>query len=256
MKGFRSFFFIIAVIYSTIFLGPLTVVLAYLTRKGDMPHLVARAWGNVNLWAAGVKVHVRGLENIDPKASYVYAANHQSWFDIFAILGRLPVQFRWLAKEELFKFPFLGAAMAAIGYVPIDRTDRRKAFASIDQAARKVRGGTSIVIFPEGTRSPNGVLQDFKKGGFALAMKSQRPMVPISICHSHRIMPKSEGLKIQPGEIEMVIGKPIPTKGLETRDRSFLMSALREAIRENLPVSEGGRRPDRDVSLLCTPFAT
>jgi 1-acyl-sn-glycerol-3-phosphate acyltransferase len=244
MKPFRSIFFYVVVIYSTIFLGIATIIITFVTKKSDLSHLVARLWGNINLWAAGVTVKVEGLENIDLKRPYVYAANHQSWFDIFAVLGKLPVQFRWLAKEELFRFPFLGPAMKASGYIPIDRTDRHKAFESLNEAARRVRSGTSVVIFPEGTRSPDGVLQGFKKGGFILSIKSQQPVVPISISGSHRVLPKRGSWDIQPGIIHMTIGKPIPTAGLTTRDRDGLMSVLREAIRKNLPRSEGGILPD------------
>ena len=240
MKALRTTFFYVMVIYSTIFLGMATVIVAYVTKKSDLAHLVGRLWGNVNLWAAGVTVKVTGLENIDPRQSYVYAANHQSWFDIFTILGKLPVQFRWLAKEELFKFPFLGAAMSAIGYISIDRSDRHKAFNSLNQAARKVQSGTSVVIFPEGTRSPDGLLQEFKKGGFILSIKSQRPVVPVCISGSHRVLPKRGSWDIEPGVIHMTIGAPIPTAGLTVKDRDQLMADLREGIRKHLPEQEGG----------------
>lgn len=244
MKGFRSILFYVTVIYSTIFLGLAAVVVAYVGKRKDRAHLVGRLWANINLRAAGVRVEVGGLENIDPDRPYIYAANHQSWFDIFTILGKLPVQFRWLAKEELFKIPFLGAAMSAIGYIPIDRADRRKAFGSLNQAAMKVKSGTSVVIFPEGTRSVDGVLQGFKKGGFVLSIKSQQPVVPISISGSHRVLPKHGSWDIHPGLIRMTIGAPIPTAGMSTRNKEELMASLREAIRKNLPQREGGILPD------------
>lgn len=240
MKTLRSIFFYMMVIYSTIFLGTATVVVTFLTKRNDAAHRIGRLWANLNLWAAGVKVEVRGLENINPQSSYVYAANHQGLFDIFAVLGRLPVQFRWLAKEELFRFPFLGRAMTAIGYIPIDRTDRRKAFESLNQAALKVRNGTSVVIFPEGTRSLDGVLQEFKRGGFVLAIKSQQPMVPISISGSHRVLPKHGEWSVEPGKILMTVGKPIPTAGCSAKGKEDLMITVREAIRKHLPVAEGG----------------
>ena len=110
-------------------------------------------WGNVNLWAAGVKVTVTGLENIDGQGPYIFASNHQGWFDIFTALGKLPMRFSWLAKEELFKIVILGQAMYRIGYIPIDRKDHRKALASMNRAAQAIRQGTSVFIFPEGTRS-------------------------------------------------------------------------------------------------------
>ncbi len=240
MKFVRTFAFYPLLFFSTVFLGIMASIIGFVFHRSDLAHLCGRIWGNFNLWVAGVKVEIDGLENVDPAGSCVYASNHQSVFDIFAILGKLPVQFRWLAKEELFKLPILGLAMTSIGYIPIDRGDRRKAFESLRLAAEKVKGGTSIVIFPEGTRSVDGVLGEFKKGGFILAMQSRRPIVPVTISGSHRILPKLGRLAIQPGGIRLSIGKPIPTAGLENKDRNALLLKVREAIRTQLPISEGG----------------
>lgn len=243
MPALRSVLFYVVLFASTVWLGLLAIGLALFTGNADLAHLAGRIWGNVNLWTAGVRVEVRGLDRIDPRKSYIYASNHQSWFDIFAILGKLPVQFRWLAKEELFHLPILGLAMRSIGYIPIDRRDRRKAFHSINRAAQQVKDGTSIVIFPEGTRSVDGVLKDFKKGGFILAIKSQQPMVPISLSGSHRILPKTGDRTIQPGTILMTLGEPIATAGLTTADRNRLIEAVKQGIRSHLTEREGGDRP-------------
>jgi len=243
MRTARSCLFYVTLFIVTIILGFGAVAVSYLTRRPEKAHLVARLWGNLNLRAAGVRVRLKGLENLTPGKSYIFAGNHQSWFDIFAILGRLPVQFRWLAKRELFKLPFLGAAMTAIGYIPIDRGDRRRAFESINQAALKVQQGTSIVIFPEGTRSRDGVLQDFKKGGFILAIKSKQPIVPVSISGSHDILPKDGDWKICPGVIRMTIGKPIATSTYNMKNRDLLICEVRDAIKKHLTVKEGGLLP-------------
>lgn len=240
MKTIRSLLFYTGLFLSTLILGTAATLVSFTTGRKEWGHLCGRLWGNINLRVAGVKVVLNGLEHIDPNQAYIYAANHQSWFDIFAILGKLPVQFRWLAKQELFKIPILGGAMSAIGYIPIDRSDRRKAFESLNRAAAQVQNGTSIVIFPEGTRSPDGVLQSFKKGGFILAIHSQQPLVPISISGSYRILPKQAGWELHPGVIEMTIGRPIPTAGYTTRDRDILISKVREAIRLHLTEREGG----------------
>ena len=123
-----------------------------------------KLWGNVNLWTAGVKVKVTGLENINNRGTYIFVSNHQGWFDIFTAIAKLPFHFSWLAKVELFKIPVLGAAMYRAGYISIDRSDRRKAMNSLNRAAEQIRQGTSVFIFPEGTRSADGVIRDFKKG--------------------------------------------------------------------------------------------
>lgn len=244
MKLVRSVFFYFILVVSTIVLGSSAIAGLYITRRNEWAHKCGRWWGKVNLWAARAKVVTRGLENIDREKAYIYAANHQGWFDIFAIYAGLPVQFRWLAKEELFKMPIFGPSLAATGAIPIDRSDRKKAFESIDQAAKKVESGTSIIIFPEGTRSPDGVLQEFKSGGFILAIKSQQPIVPISVSGSHLILPKKGTWMIDKGTIRITVGKPIPTSGLTVKDRDSLIQAVREAIRQNLPPEEAGHPKD------------
>jgi 1-acyl-sn-glycerol-3-phosphate acyltransferase len=244
MNSVRSIWAYLVLCISTIALGTAAILTAMITRRSELAHLVARIWGNVNLWAAGVKIEVHGLEHIDPSSSYVYAANHQSAFDILTLLGKLPVQFRWLAKTELFSIFVLGPAMRAAGYIPIDRSNRRKAFESMNIAAQRIKEGTSIVIFPEGTRSPDGVLQDFKKGGFILALNSQHPIVPISISGSYRIFPKRGGWKVHPGRVQLTISAPIPTEGLTNRERDELIRRVREAIRTHLTIREGGLLPD------------
>lgn len=149
------------------------------------------------------------------------------------------MRFSWLAKEELFKLPILGLAMSKAGYIPIDRKDLKKAIVSMNRAAEAIKQGTSIFIFPEGTRSSDGVIGEFKKGGFVLAVKSGQPVVPISISGSYRILPK-KSWKIYPGEIKLAIGRPIRTAGSDNRSRDLLMEQVREAIRANLTAEEAG----------------
>lgn len=240
MKLIRSVFFYFILVFSTIIFGSSAIIGAFFNRK--WPMLMARLWGTTNLWTAGAKVTVNGGEDINPRGPYILASNHQGWFDIFAALSDVPVYFSWLAKEELFKIPILGRAMYSAGYIPIDRSDRRKALVSMNKAAAAVRNGTSIFIFPEGTRSPDGVMREFKKGGFVLAAKSRQPIVPISISGSHRILPKGSWV-IHPGPIRITIGKPImfpDSGGTEAMNRDLFMQQVREAIRSNLTEEEAG----------------
>ncbi|MEJ5348741.1 MAG: lysophospholipid acyltransferase family protein [Desulfosoma sp.] len=239
MRWVRTATFYAMLLVSTVVLGLAAIGIVLLTRRSDWAHLCGRLWGNLNLWAAGVTVEVHGQEHLDPQKPVVYAANHQSWFDIFAILGKLPVQFRWLAKEELFRIPIFGHAMRLIGYVPIDRSDRKKAFQSLEEASRRVREGTSIVIFPEGTRSRDGVLQPFKKGGIILAIQSGQPIVPIALSGSYKILPKGARL-VRPGRLRMTICEPIETAKMTMEDRDRVIEKVREAIRRHLTEREGG----------------
>lgn len=250
MKIVRSLCFYTVFFISTIILGITAIVSTYVSHNSNWAHLVGRFWGNLNLWAAGVKVRVKGFENLDRRHAYVFLSNHQSLFDIFTLLGKLRVQFRWLAKEELFRLFILGPAMRAAGYVPIDRTDRKKAVESLHQAAERVQNGTSIVIFPEGTRSPDGVLQEFKKGGFLLAIKSQQSLVPIAISGSHHVLPKRGDYMIHPGVIDVTIDRPISTAGLTVKDNDVLMQTVREAIRRHLTPEERGPMPERAPSTM------
>jgi 1-acyl-sn-glycerol-3-phosphate acyltransferase len=237
MKLLRSVFFYIILFFSTSILGIVAIIGSFASPA--WPAFIAWTWANLNLWAAGVKVAVSGAENIDGPGPYIFASNHQGWFDIFTTLGKIPVRFNWLAKEELFKIPILGLAMRKAGYIPIDRKDRRKALISMNRAAELIRQGTSVFIFPEGTRSADGVIGDFKKGGFVLAVKSHQPIVPVSISGSYRILPK-RSWTIHPGEIRLAISKPVCTAGSDNRSRDLLMEQVREAIRANLTVEEAG----------------
>ncbi len=235
----RTFIFYVVLVVSSLFLGVSAILTLFITKKPNWGHFHARLWGLVQLKAAGVKVRLTGKEKIDTSKAYVYMANHQSWFDIFVLLAYIPGQFRWLAKEELFRIPIVGKAMEVIGYIPIDRSNRSKAFQSLAKAAEQIRNGTSVMIFPEGTRSSDGILQPFKKGGFILAIQSQQPIVPISISGSYRILPKGKWL-VRPGLIQVTIHDPIPTAGLELKDRNVLVDKVRECILGGLSPEEQG----------------
>ncbi len=236
MRFLRSIFFYIFLIVSTLILGSSAVIGSFISRAWAT--FMARLWGNVNLWAAGVRVVVTGEENLN-SGPYILVSNHQGWFDIFAALGKLPITFSWLAKEELFRIPILGNAMARAGYIPIDRRDRRKAIASMNVVADVVRAGTSVFIFPEGTRSADGIMREFKKGAFVMAVKSAQPIVPITISGSYRILPKNSWM-IHPGPILFSIGLPIHSAGADAEHRDLLMKEVREAIRAKLTPEEAG----------------
>lgn len=247
----RSLVFYLVLLYSTIILGLGSILSAAVTRQEKWSHRFGRLWGTINLWAAGVTVCVKGLDHIDRRESYVFTGNHQGLFDIFAILAKLPMHFSWLAKQELFRIPVLGPAMQVSGYIPIDRSDHRSALESMNRAAARVQKGTSIVIFPEGTRSPDGVMGEFKKGGFMLAIKSQKPIVPMSISGSYAILPKKSEWLNTPGHITITIGEPVPTKGCTIKDRDRLLHEVREEVRKHLTVPEGGLLPDLRVTPPC-----
>jgi len=174
-------------------------------------------------------VKTEGLSNINEHTSYIYMANHQSMFDILALFGYLPVQFRWLAKKELFHIPLFGHAMARVGYISIDRSNRKEAFKSLDIAAEKIRNGVSVVIFPEGTRSREFKVNQFKKGGFVLAVDAQVPIIPILIDGTWHIMSKN-GLRIKPGKVFLEIMEPVETSEYSRKTKNDLMEKVRRII--------------------------
>jgi 1-acyl-sn-glycerol-3-phosphate acyltransferase len=228
----RTLFVWSCIVVSTLALGFLAFLTYPFDRSGRMIHSYARQWGKLALWANRVKVKVKGLESLEREGPYVFMSNHQGSYDIFALLGHLPFHFKWLAKRELFSIPFFGWTMTAAGYISVDRKGTRETVEAMNDAAKKIREGTSILIFPEGTRSPNGSIQPFKKGGFTLAIKSKVPIVPIAIDGSRKIMPK-EGLRAAAGEIRIWIGKPIDIRSYSMKDRNFLMEKVSEAISKN-----------------------
>ena len=225
----RSGFIIGWIVLTTAFFAILAIVVSFFTRTGNPVHIVARVWSQSILMGSRVHVGVRGLANIKPDKSYVYMANHQSNFDIPVLLGYLPVQFRWLAKAELFKIPVFGRAMLGAGYVKIDRFNRKSAFESIEKAAQRMKDGVSVMIFPEGTRSKDGSVQPFKKGGFVMAIQSGVPIIPVILRGTWPIMAKSS-LRINPGDVEMEIGEPIDTSGYSMETKEELMDRVRDVI--------------------------
>jgi 1-acyl-sn-glycerol-3-phosphate acyltransferase len=213
----------------TAIIASIVIVCSFFSRTGNGPHLLARLWANSILWVSRVKVTVTGAEKLDPKQSYIYMPNHQSNADIPLLLGRLPVQFRWLAKAELFKIPIFGRAMQGVGYISIDRSNRKSAFASLERAARTIRGGTSVLIFPEGTRSRDGRILPFKKGGFVLSVDSGVPIVPIVIKGTHNIIPKGR-LMIRSAPVTMEILDPVETAGYTRKTKDALLERIRAIL--------------------------
>jgi 1-acyl-sn-glycerol-3-phosphate acyltransferase len=208
------------------------LVMTIFDPEGDSPLIFTKLWGMSILKSIGIKPEVHGLENIEPNRPYIYAANHQSAFDIFVLLAVLPPKIRFLAKKELFSIPLFGPALGKSGSLPIDRSNRQAAMKSIELAAQAVRNGRSIIIFPEGTRSENAEMLPFKKGGFVLAIKSGQPLMPVSISGARAILPRGWG-RVHPGPIKVVFGRPIRTDTYKSRNKDELMALLREAIASN-----------------------
>ena len=207
-------------------------------RMGNAVHKVAQIWGRSILVVSGIHVEISGLENTRQLQSCIYMCNHQSNYDIPVLLGKLPVQFRWLAKAELFRIPLFGRSMRGAGYISIDRFDRTSAFQSLDRAAETIRQGTSVMIFPEGTRSADGKLQPFKKGGFVLAVDAGVPIVPVVISGTHEIMPKGR-LMVRRQPVKVQVKPPIETSTYTRSTKAELMSQVRRSMLASASQSPG-----------------
>lgn len=229
----RTTYIFIWVVLTTFFWGVTAIFISFFIRTGNPVHIIARIWARGILFASRIKVTVNGLTHIDPTQSYVYMCNHQSNFDIPVLLACLPVQFRWLAKAELFKIPIFGRAMRGAGYVKIDRFNQKSAFESINEAAAKIKNGVSVMIFPEGTRSRDGKIKTFKKGGFVMALDAGVPIVPIILKGTRTIMEKGS-LKINTGEVSLNIEAPIATAGYTRQTKDDLIRSVRTVIREGM----------------------
>jgi 1-acyl-sn-glycerol-3-phosphate acyltransferase len=235
----RTIFVWFCIALGAVVFGLLATLTFPFDRKGTAAHWCGRIWAKVALLANQVRVRMEGLENVKGTGPYVFMSNHQGSYDIFALLGYLPFQFKWLAKKELFSIPILGWAMSAAGYISIDRQGTRETVEAMKEAAQKIRDGMSVVIFPEGSRTPDGSIQPFRKGGFTLAIRSQVPIVPIAISGSREIMSKDR-LTANPGEIRVRIGSPIKTRDYSMQSRESLMEKVREIISENFASGERG----------------
>jgi 1-acyl-sn-glycerol-3-phosphate acyltransferase len=205
------------------------LVCGAIDRSGDLVLSLARLWSRVILGVPGVKVEVKTHAPLVPGRPYVFMPNHASMVDIWAVFVAIPASFRFIAKKQLAKIPLFGWAMAAGRFIFIDRQNAASARRSVAEAARRIGAGQSVVIFPEGTRTRDGRLLPFKKGGFHLAMDSGVDIVPVAIRGSRDVMPRGAAL-IRAGTVSVEIGEPIPTAGLKTADREALIEQVRGRV--------------------------
>jgi 1-acyl-sn-glycerol-3-phosphate acyltransferase len=218
---------------ATILTALFTILFAALFRDKEITYLPARIWSRIACYGMFITVHVEGVENISKEESYIFAANHQSMYDIFLIYGWLDSRFKWIMKKEIRKIPFVGAACEAAGHIFIDRTSPMAAKKSIDDASRKLVNGSSMVIFPEGTRSKDGRLGKFKRGAFTLASEIKLPIVPLTIKGTFKAMP-IWSYNIHPTRLTLVIHKPIPYVSEFDENQQLLIEKVRTEVEKGI----------------------
>ena len=192
-------------------------------------------WAETAVRLAEIDVRVRGLEFIEPEQTYVVMSNHQSSYDIFVLMHVFPRTLRMVSKIEMFRVPIVGEAMRAAEFVPLDRGDIRKARAGLDYARQKLESGVNVWISPEGTRSPDGKLLQFKKGGFMLALQTGAKILPVSVIGTRDVL-RSKGFEVNRGQtVDVVFHRAIDTRDYGTSKRNDLMRDVRAAISSGLP---------------------
>lgn len=222
----------VAVIIYTIIAGTLVITTGLFDFAGNIYDLIARIWASLIFFTAGIKVKIKGLEQIDRHASYIFMSNHLSHLDTAAFMAKLPFKIRFFAKKELLRVPVFGQALYMSRHIIIDRKNTEKAKQSINEAKiRMKKYGFSVLVFPEGTRSKTGKMGEFKKGGFVLAIEMGIPIVPIAVIGSHELLPP-HSLLIRSGTIEVRVGKPIPVDNYTLENKQELMDKVRSAIEE------------------------
>jgi 1-acyl-sn-glycerol-3-phosphate acyltransferase len=218
------------IVLATVVYGTASLLVSFFDPARRRQNVVERAWARVLLFVTGVKVRVEGLEKITKDGSYVFVSNHLSYMDTPVALANIPVRFRFLAKRGLFQIPFLGWHLGRAGHIEVPREDARAAVKTMTLAAQVVRDeGISLLIFPEGGRSRDGAMRDFKEGAAFIAIKAGVPLVPIALKGTREVLPFGSGV-VNPGTVAMCIGDPIPTSQASTHDRARLTEELRQRI--------------------------
>jgi 1-acyl-sn-glycerol-3-phosphate acyltransferase len=209
------------------------LVLGAVDRSGERVMWLARLWARVILGVPGIKLEIKMRAPLDPDRPYVFMPNHASMVDIWVMFVAIPASFRFIAKKQLSRIPLFGWAMSAGKFIFIDRQNTASARRTMALAAQRIRSGQSVVIFPEGTRTRDGRLGAFKKGGFHLAMESGAAIVPVAIRGSRDVMPRGAAL-IRAGSVSLEVGEPIPTAGVAASDRDALIAQVRGRVAEML----------------------
>lgn len=228
---------------ATVVMGSLSLASSLIDSTGRIQHACARLWGRMLLRICGVSLTVSGGESLNPARTYVFCVNHQSHVDIPVVLAALPIPFRFAAKKELFRIPFLGWHLQRSGHIAIDRQNPHAAVKSFRGAGEKLRGGASLVFFPEGGTSFDGTIKPFKGGGFVLAEQAQAAVVPVTVRGSRAVLlPKT--YHVRGGPIEVILGTPIAADGCPPKE---LAARVREEI---VTTFENGKTLDRNTHTL------
>ena len=232
LSRLRGYFIINPLIWLyTIVLGTLSLIASLFDRSGRIQHGFARLWSWLILKTALSPVTVIGMEKIDTSKPHLYAVNHLSAMDIPVLYTQIPVQFRILAKKELFRYPFMGWHLSRSGQIPVDTESALASMRALNHAARTLHDGMPLMIFPEGGRSRDGHIQPFMGGGFYVAIKAGVDVVPMAIVGTFEMLPMNT-YHIKPQKLTLLVGDPISSKGHSPKDVEKLSAQVKKAIEE------------------------
>lgn len=214
---------------ATAFFGSISLITGLWDKSGRQQHFTAHLWARTLLILSLSPIHLEGAEKLHLHETAVYAANHLSYYDTPVLFARLPFQFRILAKQSLWKLPFIGWYLNRSGQVPVDQSSARNAVASLNRGVQTLKSGLPLVIFPEGGRTHDGTTKPFVSGAAWMAIKAQVPLVPVTLIGTYELLP-IHTYHLHPRPLAVVIGDPIPTTGLTTRDADALTQRLFDTI--------------------------
>ncbi len=224
----------LAIFFVTLIWGTLCILLMLISRQGWPAEVMAPPWSRWILKICGIHVDVEGLEQIDRQRSYVLMSNHLSNFDIWVILGTIPATVRFVAKKELLRVPIFGQALALSNHIVIDRSNPDQAIARINsRIAAHADENFCVLFFAEGTRSADGKVLPFKRGGVSLAIRTGLPIIPVSISGTRKFLPKRTFIIRPRGRVKVVLGAPIETAGYQIEDREQLNERVRDVVISN-----------------------
>lgn len=232
----------VSAVVATVVFGTLAILLSWIPPRGRAMVRLCRVWSRVILLCSGVRVKAEAAPELDRRRSYVFLSNHQSYFDIPALLATIPGEARFAARHDLFRIPFFGWALTVGGFIPIDREDRSHARDAFKTAGARLTHGGSVLFFPEGTRSHDGSLGRFQRGGMLLALKRGLPIVPVGIRGARAVMRRGR-LRVSPGTIGIRYGRPIDVTAYGVKHRRELAAEVRARVAQLAGLAAGDAGP-------------
>jgi len=220
---------------ATVACGTVSLAVSLADRKGSLQHGIARAWAKISLLCSGAKLEVVNREALAGLSTVVFASNHTSYLDTPIIFSSLPVQFRILAKKELWPIPFIGWYLSRSGQLPIDTANPRATLSSLGNAVKTLKAGMSLFVFPEGGRTPDGELKTFLSGAAYIAIKAQVPLVPMALVGAFDLLP-IHTRHFFPCKVKLVLGDPFPTEGMnikQVEELNQLLFARVQALKDS-----------------------